>query len=695
MPLLFQIQFTSESYLWLLVCLGLGIFYALILYRSSGYLSKSFRNLLFVLRAAAIAGIAFLLFAPLLRTINRTVEKPIIILAQDHSASILHSKTKDFNEENYKKQLRKLEEELSEDYELRTFIFSEEVKTGLDFRFDGSLTDISSLYKRIRDQFSNRNIGAVIMSTDGIYNRGTNPLYESKNLSAPIYTIALGDTIAKRDLLISGLNHNNLVFLENEFQIAIDIEAFQSDGSTSVLSVTSESGTVRSKPLIIRSNEFRQTITLNLPAEKKGIQAYTIRLQPLSNELSLVNNTQVIFVEVIDGKKNVLIIANAPHPDLSALRQSIELNQNYSVQVKLISDVSPADIQEAGLLILHQLPSLSHPAREVLSRVDDKPVWYILGAQTNIPEFSAVQTLLSLTSNRTIQEATAILKPDFYSFVLSENSRLRISNFGPLLTPFGNYAIKGPSTVLMNQQIGKLATDKPLWLFGQDLKRKIAVLSGEGIWRWRLEDFQENSNHEAVDELITKTVQYLVIADEKRKFRVAPSKSTFDENEPVMINAELYNDAFELVNKPDVTLSLRSKEGKSYSFLFSRTLNAYQLDAGELTAGKYTYTAKTTLGSVNHRAEGQFIVNRQGAEFKQSIANHQLLYAISNQSGGKMLFPRQMDQLPELIRANEVVKSIAYENPTYRELIDLKGLFFVILTLLTLEWLMRKRSGEI
>ncbi|MBM3402361.1 MAG: hypothetical protein FJY21_08655, partial [Bacteroidetes bacterium] len=327
MPLLFQIQFTSESYLWLLACLGLGMAYALILYHSSGHLTKSLRNLLFVLRAAAIAGIAFLLFAPLIRAIKRTVEKPIIILAQDHSASILHSKTKDFKEEDYKNQLRKLEKELSGDYELRTFIFSEEVKAGLDFKFDGSLTDISSLFKRIGDQLSNRNIGAVIMSTDGIYNRGANPLYESKNLSAPIYTIALGDTIAKRDLLISGLNHNNIVFLENEFQISVDLEAFQSEGSTSVLSVTSESGTVRSKPVSIRSNEFRQTITLNLPAEKKGIQAYTIRLQPLSNELSLVNNTQVIFVEVIDGKKNVLMIANAPHPDLSALRQSIELNQ--------------------------------------------------------------------------------------------------------------------------------------------------------------------------------------------------------------------------------------------------------------------------------------------------------------------------------------------------------------------------------
>ncbi|HQS04946.1 MAG TPA: hypothetical protein PLT16_04845, partial [Daejeonella sp.] len=85
--------------------------------------------------------------------------------------------------------------------------FAEEIKSGLDVKYDGSLTDISSVFKLIDDQFSNRNIGAVIIGTDGIYNRGSNPQYESKNLKAPIYTIALGDTIAKRDLLISNVNY--------------------------------------------------------------------------------------------------------------------------------------------------------------------------------------------------------------------------------------------------------------------------------------------------------------------------------------------------------------------------------------------------------------------------------------------------------------------------------------------------------
>ncbi|MDP2412369.1 hypothetical protein [Daejeonella sp.] len=695
MPLLFQIQFTSESYLWLLACMGLGISYAFLLYKPSGHLHKTLRYFLFALRSIAISTIAFLLFSPLVKTINRTVEKPLIILAQDNSASILLSKTKDFNWRKYNNQLKKLEKDLSADYELRTFNFAEKIKSGLDVKYDGSLTDISSVFKLIDDQFSNRNIGAVIIGTDGIYNRGSNPQYESKNLKAPIYAIALGDTIAKRDLLITNVNYNNIAYLGNQFQIGVSIEAYQSEGSTSMLTVSSESDVLLSKPVSINSNEFRQTILLNLPAEKKGVQSYKIKLAALSNELSLINNAQTIFVEVIDGRKNVLIIANAPHPDISAIRQSIEINKNYSVKVRMGQEATPAEIQEAGLLILHQVPSISNNAMDVLKLGAAKPILYVLGAQSNIPAFSASQSLVSLNSSGMMQEATAAIKTDFYAFTLSENSRTKISNFGPLLTPFGNYGLKGPSSLLMNQQIGKLQTEKPLLLFGEDVQRRIAVLAGEGIWRWRLEDFQENASHEAIDELITKTVQYLVSADDKRKFRVYASKNTFDENEHVILNAELYNDAFELVNTPDVNISLKNKNGKSYSFVFSRTLNSYQLDAGELVAGEHNYTAVTALGSVKHQAEGQFIVSRQDSEYKQSIANHQLLFTIAKQNGGQMLFPAQLDELPALIKANEQVKSVFYENPKYSELIDLKLLFFMILALLSLEWLSRKRNGEI
>lgn len=695
MPLLFQLQFTTTTFFWLLGCLALGTGYAFVLYGSSSHLSASIRNSLFALRAAAVTILSFLLFAPLMRSVDTTIEKPLIIIAQDNSASILFSKTKDFKDKTYVADLKELEKELSADYDVRSFSFGSAVKNGLDLSFNSPLTDISSVFKLIEDQFSNRNIGALIIGTDGIYNQGPNPEYEARNLKTSIYTVALGDTIAKKDLLISNVNYNNITYLDNQFQVEITVEAYQSRGSSSILTVSDKSGVVFSRAVTPNSDEYRLVVPLTLLAKNKGIQQYNIRLSPISNELSVKNNSQTIFVEVIDGRQKILIAANSPHPDLTAIKQSIEINKNYSIKILLAGNVLKNDIDEAGLVILHQLPSLSNNAQDVLTMSATKPLLFILGAQTNVAAFASAQPILGITSTGNTQEAIASFEPDFYAFTLSDVNKQKIRNFAPLISPFGSYGLKGPGHIMMSQQIGKLVTKMPLLVFGEDSQRKIAVLAGEGIWRWRLEDFQENGNHDAINELVSKTVQYLSTREDKRKFRVYAAKNAFDENEHVILNAELYNNAFELVNTPDVNVSLTDRTGKSYSFVFSRTTNAYSLDAGVLPAGQYSYNARTELGKDKYTAAGQFVITQQQAEFRQTRANHQLLYSMAQQNGGKMVFPAQLQELAKLIKSNENVKSVSYEDRKFEELINLKLVFFLILALLTVEWFARKRSGEV
>ena len=60
-----------------------------------------------------------------------------------------------------------------------------------------------------------------------------------------------------------------------------------------------------------------------------------------------------------------------------------------------------------------------------------------------------------------------------------------------------------------------------------------------------------------------------------------------------------------------------------------------------------------------------------------------------------MLYPDQLNLLANLIRKNDNVKTVVYEDKHYTHLIDLKWLFFLIAGLLSLEWLLRKREGEI
>ena len=129
--------------------------------------------------------------------------------------------------------------------------------------------------------------------------------------------------------------------------------------------------------------------------------------------------------------------------------------------------------------------------------------------------------------------------------------------------------------------------------------------------------------------------------------------------------------------------------------MFSRTESAYQLDAGTLPAGNYTFLASTVLGHKKHNARGLFYVNALNAEYQQTLANHQLLNSMSAQTNGKMYMPQDLLNIVKDIAGNEQIKTLSYEDRKYEELINFKWLFALILTLLTLEWFFRKRNGEI
>jgi hypothetical protein len=249
--------------------------------------------------------------------------------------------------------------------------------------------------------------------------------------------------------------------------------------------------------------------------------------------------------------------------------------------------------------------------------------------------------------------------------------------------------------VLLKQKIGNVETAYPLLAFNDEGGRKSAVLTGEGLWRWQLAEYREFGNHHAVEELLSQTVQYLTANANRQRFRVYASKNVFDEGENVLLNAELYNDALELINTPDVKINLQSHAGKNYSFLFTRSGQSYQLNAGTLPVGEYTYSAGTSNGKQQFAANGQLTVKQLNLETRQSTANHQLLRNIAAQSGGQMLLPSQINTLADLIRKNENIKTVVYEDKRYSDLIDVKWVFVLILLLLSAEWFLRKREGEI
>ena len=71
------------------------------------------------------------------------------------------------------------------------------------FHFQEKATNYSSFFQQLSDVYSHRNVAAVVLASDGLYNQGSNPLYVDYPFQAPLYTIALGDTMPQKDVRIN------------------------------------------------------------------------------------------------------------------------------------------------------------------------------------------------------------------------------------------------------------------------------------------------------------------------------------------------------------------------------------------------------------------------------------------------------------------------------------------------------------
>ena len=291
---------TASTILTFIGCLLLGCLYAWALYQTNKNLAEKTKYALAGLRIIVVTLIAYLIFAPLLKSISYTPQKPIIVIANDNSLSVGHITAKNFNQQKYQSDLNKLVNQLSEKYEVKTYSFSDSVKAGLDFSAAGKLSNATALVNKLNDELLNRNVGAVIVASDGIFNRGGNPLYELNMIKAPFYTIALGDTVAKRDVLIANINYNNLAYLDNEFTLDIEVQAFESSGEAAEITVAANGAIVKKQTLNINANTFVKNVLVKLKANKIGVQKYTIQLAALQNEITTRNNVQTFYVEVIE-----------------------------------------------------------------------------------------------------------------------------------------------------------------------------------------------------------------------------------------------------------------------------------------------------------------------------------------------------------------------------------------------------------
>jgi hypothetical protein len=682
---------SNYSWYYTLLCFVAGFVFSALLYlrdKQNAERSKILLYSLTLLRFASISIIALLLLDVFIKRLVNETEKPIIILAQDNSSSLIAGKDSIDIKTEYTKALATFANAIKDKYDVKTYQFDTESKLSEIFDFKGKETDISKLFLDLENNYANKNIGAVILATDGIYNKGTNPLYSISKFNSPIYTIALGDTIPLKDVWIQTINHNQVAYLGNSFPAEVVINAIDLKGKSVTVSIAQAGKIFKSELVTINSNNFSSSLNFSIDSDKPGIQKYTVSISTLDEDKNSQNNTQSFIIDVINNREKILILANAPHPDIAAIEQSISSAQTYEVEVALINEFAKP-LKPYSLIILHQTATI--PQRfSVELKGNNQSVFYI---GNDVINYATAQSTKRIGESRK-NDVEAAFRKDFTLFNVSSELQNYFKEFPAVKCNFGKTPVSNGSNTLLTQKIGMIETDEPLMTFSEIDGVKTCGFLGEGLWKWRMRDFADHDNHNLFNELINKTVQYLSVRADKSFFRVF-TKKIINENETIDFTAEVYNQSYEFVTEPDVTLILKDSKGKTYNYTFNKKQTMYSLSAGQFAAGEYSYEAKVKFGDKLYTKSGIVIIKEIVSEKINTVANHQLLYQMAKQSGGKLFYKNQLDQLQKEILSSESIKSITFSHKQLTDLVNLKWIFGIILCLLSAEWFLRKHNGKV
>lgn len=694
--------FTQYS-LWLLVPIvilaaGLAFF---LYYKDKNLqkINKSILYTLFILRFSVLLILCFLLLMPVIKHSNIYFDKPLIILSQDNSESVgLLNSIDSMQASNYQSNIKHIYNLLSKKYETKFLTFGDRINDSLNFNFDEKETNYSQLFDEINKKYANYNIGALIIASDGIYNKAGNPIYAAKKFTFPIYTIALGDTAKKRDLIIKGIHSNKIAFLGDMFPIEVLFNSFGYKNKTATVSIIHKGKTIDKKSIEITANDFSKQLEFSIAADEKSLQNYTVTVDYKKDEFSHKNNSKQFVIDIVDDKKKILILYNSVHPDIAAIKNALKSNKNVISKSINIDKANKVKLTDYQLVIFHQLPSSNSNIQNIIKTLNTNniPSFYVLGTQTNINKFNRLNLGLTIDNNKGFTELTLPeINETFQLFEYEKDFANFISECNPLSSFFGTYKLDKQVEILLYQNIKGVSTKKPLLAFRNSLytnQTKMGILFGEGIWHWRIKDYMLNDNHEQFDAFINKIVQFLALDIKKERFMVF-CKNIVNENEEVIIRAELYNQAYGLYNQPDVLFELKNSKGEVFKYSFSKSGKSYLLNIGKLALGDYQYKASTTFEGKKYKKTGKIRIIPVNIEHQNLSANHLLLRKLAKQSGGKLFYPKQSTQLVNHIENNDSIKAISHSVTDLIDLIQFKWLLFVIILFLSIEWFIRKLFG--
>lgn len=625
-------------------------------------------------------GVFLLLLNPIFSSKSYEIVKTPLPIVIDNSESIKNL-SGDLSNDVYNQFIQN--QKLNEKYDVQLYSFDKDFTANGTIDYSGKQSLIDNVAKNLKQLYRNTTY-PVVLFTDGNQTQGNDYVFSFQE-NSKIYPIVLGDTTTVFDLKIDQINTNKYTFLKNKFPVEVFLQYTGNEPVNSIFTIKNQNQVVLKKNVFFSSQNKAQSFSLLLDATKIGIQKYTASISSLKDEKNRTNNYKNFIIEVIDQRTEIALLSDIIHPDLSALKRSIEANEQRKVSILKPTEIK--DLQKYNVLIFYQ-PNASFKTVFEANKKAKVNTLTITGLHTDFAFLGQFQDDFSFKM--------ASQKEDYFAsytsgFNLFAQENIGFENFSSLENKFGTITSKGNTATLLEATIRNIPSGNPLLTFVENGKQRNGYLFGENIWKWRLETHLKKNSFDDFDFFTDKWVQYLTSNTAKKNLEVA-YKNYYNEGETFQITAQYFDKNYELDENAQLSILLTNKdtnEKKTYNFLKSNI--DYKVEFDNLKKGNYHFVV--TEKDSKNTLSGNFEILEFDIE-KQFVNPDRLrLEQLANHSSGKLFYPNQSQDLIQSLLKDSNYLPIQKEVLKKSPLIDWKLLLILICTLLATEWFVRKYNG--
>jgi hypothetical protein len=633
------------------------------------------------LRFLSIFGLLLLLINPVVSRNTYETEKTPLPIVVDNSSSVKELKADNIASELYKK--LSSDSRLKEKFDIQSYQFDNEFSLLDDPDYKGKQTNVEEVAKNLKSINKNKSFPTILIS-DGNQTSGNDYVY-SFDANNKVYPLVLGDTTTFLDLRVSRLNVNKYAFLKNKFPVEVFLQYSGTKSISANFSISQGNNVLEKQAVTFSPDKKSTVINVLLPANSNGLQVFKASVTSNEKEKNTYNNSKNFAVEVIDQRTEVAIISSLNHPDIGALKRSIETNAQRKVTI-----IKPGEIkslQDYNILILYQPDASFRPVFETNKAVGINS-WIITGTNTDFNFLNQQQNSLAFRMSSQGEEYLADFDSQFNLFALDN---IGFENFPPLQHPYGTVKANSNINVLLSSRIRNIQTNQPLMAFSENKGSRTAFLIGENIWKWRMQSHIDNHSYEKFDVFIDKTIQFLA-SDNKRKSLVVNHETFYNSGDAIEINAQFFNKNYEFDDKARLTISVtnrETKQAKRYDLL--KSTNSFKANLDGLAAGKYNFSVKELNSNTVYNGYFEIL----DFDIEKQFVNPDLtkLNQLAVQTQGKTFMPDQVETLIKTLMADENYKAIQKTVTRKIPLIDWIWLLVLIAITLSSEWFIRKYHG--